>query len=170
MDVGRHGFGQGDEIGGGRRRRARRTASAETSESEAEKQRNARRHPTDAAVLHSVCELDGEGGFLGGLVNLKGGAIRIGEAAGYASKGVNKVVEPVANFTKRIVKMDDSALMGLSNKLKVSTNPAFQKFGNALEKATQDSTKRDRLLWAISQQPAFRQMIQEEEANQEEQN
>ena len=109
-------------------------------------------------------DLKGEGGLLGGLINPKGAAIRIGEAAG----NVANKMEPVADFTKRMVKLDDTVLASVANKMKMSNEEAVKKFGTTLERAIQDTSKRDRLIWALSQQPEFRRIFNE--SNQEQQN
>jgi len=98
-------------------------------------------------------DLQGEGGFLGGLINPKGMMIRTGEALG----ATVKKVEPVKNFSKEIINSDDKVLQGLAQRFETSGNPEMAKFGAMINKAVQDSTKRDRLLWSLSQQPAFRE-------------
>lgn len=97
----------------------------------------------------------GEGGMFGGFVNGKGAAVRTGEALGQAAKAM----APVKDFTKNIINMDDNALNAISNKFANSDNEGIKGLGTTLNRALTDSTKRDRLLWSLSQQPAFRQAI-----------
>jgi hypothetical protein len=49
--------------------------------------------------------------------------------------------------------------------MKNSGNEGISRLGATLEKALQDTTKRDRLLWSLSQQPAFREFFNEQEQN-----
>lgn len=102
-------------------------------------------------------DLQGESGFFGGLVNPKGLAIRAGEAAGT----VSRKVQPIKDFTKTIVKSDDAMLGNIAQRLQTSGDQNLAKFGSTIEKALQDTTKRDRLLWSLSQQPAFRDYVNE---------
>lgn len=103
-------------------------------------------------------DVKGEGGFFGGLINPRGMAIRAGESAGQASRALGKMSEsvekviPVKEFTKSIISSDDAVLRQFANQMKASGNP----YGDVLEKALNDTTKRDRLIWSLSQQPAFR--------------
>lgn len=103
-------------------------------------------------------DVKGEGGFFGGLINPRGMAIRAGESAGQASRALENIsqkvekVIPVKEFTKNIISSDDAVLRQFANQMKASGNP----YGDVLEKALQDTTKRDRLIWSLSQQPAFR--------------
>lgn len=100
-------------------------------------------------------DLAGESGFFGGLVNPKGLAIRAGEAAGT----VTRKVQPLTDFTKTIVKADDTVLTNVAQRLQASGDQNLAKFGSTIERAVADTTKRDRLLWSLSQQPAFREYV-----------
>ena len=104
-------------------------------------------------------DVKGEGGMFGGLINPKGVSIRTGEMLGKASS--SKIVTLPKEFTKKILNSPDDVLRQLSTKLPTE-------LGSTLEKALQDTSKRDRLLWSLSQQPAFREMVnkvEQEEAN-----
>ena len=117
-----------------------------------------RQQAKDVALRNELTrDVVGEGGFFGGLINPRGMAIRVGEGLGQASK----TVEPVANFTKKLIDADDTMLSSFAQKLKASGNP----YGDVLEKALTESTKRDRLLWSLSQQPAFRNQFNKEMGN-----
>lgn len=104
-------------------------------------------------------DVKGEGGILGGLVNMKGASIRTGEALGKASNAVT----PAKDFTRKIINMNDNALNGIATKLQNSSNEGIKSLGTTLNRALSDSTKRDRLLWSLSQQPAFREAISDAE-------
>lgn len=104
-------------------------------------------------------DVKGEGGMFGGLINPKGVSIRTGEMLGKASS--SKIVTLPKDFTKKILNSPDDVLRKISTKLPTE-------LGATLEKALQDTSKRDRLLWSLSQQPAFREMVnkvEQEEAN-----
>lgn len=97
--------------------------------------------------------LAGEGGMLGGFINPKGAAIRVGEALGKTSK----TIQPVSDFTKKILTSDNAYLNDVARIMLNNKSPAVQGFGKNLQKAVNDSSKRDRLLWSLSQQPTFRE-------------
>lgn len=131
---------------------------------------------SDPSMVESVKELStrnelqnilkSEGGIFG-WVNPKAGAIRVGEAAGFASKKMEPITNNITAFTKNIVNADNAMLTKTAEAMKNSGNEFATKWGNVIEKATQDSTKRDRLLWSLSQQPAFRQYIEEQFKNEQ---
>jgi hypothetical protein len=109
-------------------------------------------------------DVKGEGGMLGGLINPKGVAIRSGEALGKIAG--SKVVTLPREFSRKILNSTDDKLKILAGKM--SNNPVLSPFKKNLEEALKDSTKRDRLLWSLSQQPAFRESvnkIEEDELN-----
>lgn len=81
---------------------------------------------------------------------IKAGGIRVGELAGQANKALPK------DFTRKILSNTDDGLKRLATKLP-------KELGSTLEKALNDTTKRDRLLWALSQQPAFREAVHKAE-------
>ncbi len=110
-------------------------------------------------------DVKGEGSIIGGLINPKGIAIRTGEAIGKAIG--SKPVETAKEFTKKMVTMPDQQLMDMSAKMANSQNDAVKSLGTTLNKALQDSTKKDRLLWALSQQPAFREAFRSTEQQEE---
>jgi hypothetical protein len=110
-------------------------------------------------------DVKGEGGMFGGLINPKGLAIRTGEALGKATG--SKTVETAKDFTKKMITSSDDKLMNMSTKMRNSQNEAVKSLGTTLSKALQDTTKRDRLLWALSQQPAFREAIRSTEQEDE---
>lgn len=99
--------------------------------------------------------LQGEGSMLGGFVNPSSMAVRTGSVLGNVTRKAENVTKPVADFTKNLVKMEDRAISDIASKLKASNDPISQGFGDKLDKILQ-TDKRDRLLWSISQQPAFR--------------
>ena len=105
-----------------------------------------------------------EGGILGGMINPRGMSVRGGEALGTVSKSI----EPITNISKSIFKADDSVLTAIANKAK--STPGLEGFSRSLEEAVKDSGKRDRILWALSQQPAFKEMFKRELEQSEQQN
>jgi hypothetical protein len=107
-------------------------------------------------------DVRGEGGMFGGLINPKGISIRTGEVAGKVIG--SKPVTLVKDFTRKFINLPDSKIIGIANKMKNISGA--ESLGSSLEKALQDSTKRDRLLWALSQQPAFREMVNKTEEDQ----
>jgi hypothetical protein len=110
-------------------------------------------------------DVKGEGGLFGGLINPKGIAIRTGESIGKVAG--SKVVETAKDFTKKLIMMPDDKVANAANKMANSQNEAVKNMGTTLAKALQDSTKRDRLLWSLSQQPAFREMFRSTEQEDE---
>ncbi len=106
----------------------------------------------------------GEGSMLGGIVNPKGMAIRTGEQLGKVS-GSN-IVRNANEFTKRMVTLSDDKILNIANKMSQSQNEGMKGFGTTLSKALLDTSKRDRLLWALSQQPAFREAVNSTENSQ----
>lgn len=106
-------------------------------------------------------DVKGEGGMFGGLINPRGLAIRTGEAIGKVSGG--KSVETAKDFTRKMINMSDDNLLNMSTKMSNSQNEAVKSLGTTLTKALQDTTKRDRLIWALSQQPAFREAFRSTE-------
>lgn len=117
--------------------------------------------PVRQQLLNNVA---GEGSMLGGMINPKGMAIRAGEQLGKVS-GSN-IVKTAKDFTKRMVTLPDEKLLNIANKL--SQNEGSKSLGDTLTKALQDSSKRDRLLWSLSQQPAFREAVNRTEQNEQE--
>jgi len=110
-------------------------------------------------------DVKGEGGMFGGLINPKGVSIRTGESIGKAVG--SKVVQTAKDFTRNIIMMPDDKIGNVANKMTGSQVEAIQNMGNTLSKALKDSTKRDRLLWSLSQQPAFREMFRSTEQEDE---
>lgn len=106
--------------------------------------------------------LQGEGSVLGGFVNPSSMAVRGGAALGNITNKAEKITKPVADFTKNMIRMEDTAITGLANKLRTSGNPNASDFADKLDKIIQ-SPKRDRLLWSLSQQPAFRELVNKDE-------
>lgn len=100
-----------------------------------------------------------------GRINPKGLAIRIGEAVGKVAGG--KTVETAKDFTRKMVNMSDDRLLNMSTRMSSSQNDAVKSLGTTLNKALQDTTKRDRLIWALSQQPAFREAFRSTEQEDE---
>lgn len=99
----------------------------------------------------------GEGSLFGGLVNPKGIAIRAGEKLGIVAGSTP--VKTAKDFTKSIINYPDQKIVNIADKLSQSQNEGVKSLGTTLSKALQDATKRDRLLWALSQQPAFREAV-----------
>lgn len=95
--------------------------------------------------------LAGEGSLLGGLINPKGMSIRTGAALG--SVADSPILNKTKDFTKKMINLDQKALENIASKV----DPVF---GTTLQKALQDTSKKDRLLWSLSQQPAFRQAVE----------
>lgn len=110
--------------------------------------------------------LQGEGSILGGFVNPSSMAVRSGAGLGNITRKAENVIKPVGDFTKKIIKMEDSAISNIANKLKNSGDESAIEFGDKLDKILQ-SPKRDRLLWSLSQQPAFRELINKQESEQQ---
>lgn len=106
--------------------------------------------------------LEGEGSILGGFVNPSSMSVRTGAALGNVTNKAENLVKPVGDFTKRLIKMEDTAISNVANKLRTSGSPGATEFADKLDKILQ-SPKRDRLLWSISQQPAFREMVNKTE-------
>lgn len=88
--------------------------------------------------------------------------IRAGAALGNITNKAEKITKPVADFTKNMIRMEDTAITGLANKLRTSGNPNASDFADKLDKIVQ-SPKRDRLLWSLSQQPAFRELVNKDD-------
>jgi hypothetical protein len=107
-------------------------------------------------------DVKGEGGMFGGLINPKGIAIRTGEMLGKTIG--SKPVVTTKDFTRKFINLPDNTIVGIANKMK--NLPGAESLGLSLEKALQDAPKRDRLIWALSQQPAFREMVNKTEEDQ----
>lgn len=87
----------------------------------------------------------------------------IGAAAlGKGTNVINKVVKKLPReFTRGILNTSEDGLYKMASKLPTE-------FSESMIKALQDTTKKDRLLWALAQQPAFREAvnkIEEDEIN-----
>lgn len=106
--------------------------------------------------------LQGEGSVLGGFVNPSSMAVRGGAALGNITNKAEKITKPVADFTKNMIRMPDESIRGVANKLRTSGNPNASDFADKLDKIIQ-SPKRDRLLWSLSQQPAFRELVNKDD-------
>lgn len=106
--------------------------------------------------------LEGEGSILGGFVNPSSMSVRTGAALGNVTNKTENIIKPVGDFTKRLIKMEDTAITNIANKLRTSGSPGASEFADKLDKILQ-SPKRDRLLWSLSQQPAFREMVNKSE-------
>jgi hypothetical protein len=72
----------------------------------------------------------------------------------------SKVVQTPKDFTKKILGTPDTVL----SKMGEVIDPVF---GTVLQKAVTDTSKKDRLLWSLSQQPAFREAVQKYFDNEE---
>lgn len=118
--------------------------------------------------------LKGEGTLLGP-VSPSGGVIRVGEAAGTIARKtepfVKKLSEGTAktyDFTRNLVNADEAFLRKTSETMR-NMGEAGEGFARVLDKAANDSTKKDKLLWSLSQQPAFREMLKDFYEEEEEQ-
>lgn len=85
-----------------------------------------------------------------------GKAIGIRGAEAFGTISNSNVVKSTKDFARKMINLDDAAL----SKLVTKVNPEF---GTTLQKALQDVSKKDRLLWSLSQQPAFRQAVEKAE-------
>lgn len=100
-----------------------------------------------------------EGGAIGGLVSPRALAVRGGSLAGTVAKSS---LNP-ANITKNLINMSDEAVGGIANRMSSSQDPTIQDFGRKLTNALSSSDKKDRMIWALTQQPAFRQILEQME-------
>lgn len=64
----------------------------------------------------------------------------------------SKVAQSPKEFTKKMLNTSEAGLVNMASKLPKT-------FADSITNALKDSTKKDRLMWAISQQPAFREAV-----------
>lgn len=82
-------------------------------------------------------------------------ANELGQAA--SSKAVRTPVEIVGKLTS----LPNEAIQSVSQRMRASNSPANNKIADKLDEALASADNRDRLLWSLSRQPAFRQAIEE---------
>jgi hypothetical protein len=85
-------------------------------------------------------------------------------AATYAGAGLGKAASkfktPV-DITNKVLNMPFEGVQNLANKLAANNDDVSQNMSKRITEALSDSTKKDRLLWSLSRQPAFRQKLEE---------
>lgn len=79
-------------------------------------------------------------------------SVRTGELVGASTRIAGKLSQTPKDFTKKMLGMTESGLVNMASKLP-------KVFADSITTALKDSTKKDRLMWAISQQPAFREAV-----------
>lgn len=110
---------------------------------------------TDRVIMNKQAD---QLGLLSPLSTVRGTAIRTGAAVGRAAG--SKITSSTADFTRKLLGTPDPIL----NKIGQTIDPIFR---TTLQKAVQDTTKKDRILWSLSQQPAFREAVQKYYDNEE---
>lgn len=79
-------------------------------------------------------------------------SVRTGEALGASARIAGKLYQTPKDFTRKILNTTEDGLMSLASKLPKT-------FADSVTNSLKDSTKKDRLLWSLSQQPAFREAV-----------
>lgn len=82
-------------------------------------------------------------------------ANELGQAA--SSRAVRAPIEIASN----LLNLPDQGIQRLSESLRNSQSPSNVKIADKLIEALNSADKRDRLLWSLSRQPAFRQAVEE---------
>lgn len=85
--------------------------------------------------------------------------------ANIAGKTVTKtspITSSVTKTVKSITNLPDEALVGLANKFKNSPDDTMKSLGEKIETALSSADKKDRLLWSLARQPAFRELLEKE--------
>lgn len=75
---------------------------------------------------------------------------------------VSRKLKTPVDITKKIINAPGEALEGFANRMMTHRDPSKKAVGETLMKALTSADKKDRLLWSLSRQPAFRQIIEEE--------
>jgi hypothetical protein len=100
-----------------------------------------------------------EGGLLLGFGPSPGNIVS--SIAGTAGRTVNKFKTP-ADITRKIMNTPGEVMESFANRMIQQNNLTKKRIGEDLLKALNSADKKDRLIWSLSRQPAFRQMIEEE--------
>lgn len=98
--------------------------------------------------------LNAEGGLMGNMFNTKGMAVRGGALAG-------KISRTPAQVANKLSKINEEQLARITQAMDSSDRPEVQDLSRRLRNAFSDVSKKDRLVWALSQQPAFRDTLRD---------
>lgn len=98
--------------------------------------------------------LNAEGGLMGNMFNTKGMAVRGGALAG-------KLSRTPAQVANKLSKINEQQLARITQAMDSSDRPEVQDLSRRLRNAFSDVSKKDRLVWALSQQPAFRDALRD---------